>query len=121
MQIDKKKLIAIMSIIVVILIVIGVVVFQLIAKNKRANEYYYEFKYDDNLLSQSVWVYNGNDELQTEYYLYYDGKPIAYTRGEKAVVTIMKLDLKDKPVIDLIFEKDKKEGNDKTFKVEHKK
>ena len=43
------SLIAIISIIVVIL-VIGVVVFQSIAKNKRANEYYYEFKYDDNLL-----------------------------------------------------------------------
>lgn len=115
MQVDKKKIIAIVGIVVVILGLIGVLVISTLQDKKRESEFYYKFKYDDNLISQSVWVYNGNDELQTNYYLYYNDSPIAFTKGEKAVVTMMKVDLKDKQELVLRFK-----NEEKTYKVTYK-
>ena len=122
MQIDKKKIIIISLIAVVILGLIGLLVFNKISKDKKANEYYYTFKYDDNLITQSVWVYNGNDELQTNYYLLYNDEPVTFTTGEKAVLTMVLLDLKDHPEITMKFKSDVDELDTKApeYKVVYK-
>ena len=82
------------------------------------SDYYYTFEYDDNLVTQSVWVYNKKDELQTKYILMYNDEPISYTKGEKAVLVMKRLDLKDHPIIQLKFENDKK---GKIYNVEYRK
>lgn len=115
MQVNKKKLILIGIVLVIVIAIVSVFV---VLRNKKANEFYYEFKYDDNLITQSVWVYDGNGELQTDYYLFYNNEPITYTEGEKAVLVMLRLDLKDHPTIQLKFKSDLE--SDKSFDVNFK-
>ena len=75
-------------------------------KNNIKADYYYNFTYDDNKISQSVKIYNKEKKLQTNYYIIYNDEPISYTKGEKAVVTINAVDLKNKPMIYIAFEDD---------------
>lgn len=105
MQIKKKSLI-ISLIVVVIALIIGIIIFTNIKKNKINADYYYNFVYDDNKITQSVKVYNNQKKLQTNYYVIYNNEPVSYTKGEKAVVTINAIDLKNKPNIYIAFEDD---------------
>lgn len=104
MQIDKKKLIALALIIVLLIFcLIGIMISK---KNNITADYYYNFTYDDNKISQSVRIYNKQKKLQTNYYIVYNDEPVSYTKGEKAVVTINAVDLKNKPTIYIAFEDD---------------
>ena len=120
MQVDKKKLLIIGGIILVIIIAIVSIVLYINVRKKREKEFYYEFVYDDNLISQSVWVYNGNDELQTNYYIFYKDEPVSHTDGEKAVLTMLLLDLKDHPTFQIKFKDDVKNKKDTTYDVTYK-
>ena len=51
-------------------------------------------------------IYNKEKKLQTNYYIIYNDEPISYTKGEKAVVTINAVDLKNKPTIYIAYEDD---------------
>lgn len=102
MQIDKKKLIILVSIIAVIAVCLICLILN--KKSNIAADYYYNFTYDDNKISQSVRIYNKQKKLQTNYYIVYNDEPISYTKGEKAVVTINAVDLKNKPTIYIAFE-----------------
>lgn len=104
MQIDKKKLIALTLIIVSLIFCF--VVLMISKKNNIKADYYYNFTYDDNKISQSVKIYNKEKKLQTNYYIIYNDEPISYTKGEKAVVTINAVDLKNKLTIYIAFEDD---------------
>ena len=116
MQVSKDKIIKIGLLVLVIVALLAVIIFSKINSNKIAGDYYYKFKYDDNKITQSVWVYNSKDELQTEYYLIYDGEPISYTKGEKAVVTMNLLDFKDHPDIKIVFESAPEKEHEVVFK-----
>lgn len=101
MQKLNKKLLIILSVTVILILIVGS--FILNKKNQSNSEYYYTFKYDDNLISQSVMVYDSKDEIQTNYYIFYQDDVVTLTEGEKAVLTIAKLDLKDHPDLELLF------------------
>ncbi len=120
MQIDKKKIIIIGGIILALVIAIVSIVLFINVRQKKAKEFYYEFKYDDNLISQSVWIYNGNNELQTNYYIFYNDEPVSHTEGEKAVLTMLLLDLKDHPTIQIRFKEDVKNNKKTTYDVKFK-
>ena len=62
MQIDKKKLIALTLIIVSLIFCL--VVLMISKKNNIKADYYYNFTYDDNKISQSVKIYNKEYELK---------------------------------------------------------
>lgn len=115
MQIDKKKLIALTLIIVSLTFCL--VVLMISKKNNIKADYYYNFTYDDNKISQSVKIYNKEKKLQTNYYIIYNDEPISYTKGEKAVVTINAVDLKNKPTIYIAFE----DNINKKYEVVYKK
>ena len=104
MQIDKKKIIT--AVIIVIAIIVCIIILAISKKNNIKADYYYNFTYDDNKISQSVRIYNKEKKLQTNYYIVYNNEPVSYTKGEKAVVTINAIDLKSKPVIYIAFEDD---------------
>ena len=63
MQIDKKKLIALTLIIVSLIFCLAVLMIS--KKNNIKADYYYNFTYDDNKISQSVKIYNKEKKLQT--------------------------------------------------------
>lgn len=101
MQIMKNKsLIAVISAVVLILIVLIIAIST--SKNKKY-DYYYEFVYDDNLITQTVKVYDSNNKIQSNYELYYKDKLITITTGDSAVLSIAKADLKDHQTLKLIF------------------
>ena len=107
-KINKK---AIITIIAVVVILICLFVTMIFFNNKRKNgkyDYYYTFSYDDNLITQSVIVYDKKDKVQTNYYVFYNDEIVTLTKGEKAVLTINALDLKDKPELVVVFENDDK-------------
>ncbi len=104
MQIKNKIIIGAIAVIVIICIILGIVI-----KKNNSNiktDYYYNFTYDDNKISQSVRIYNKSGKLQTNYYILFNNEPVSYTSGEKAVVTINNVDLKTKPSIYVAFEDD---------------
>ncbi len=107
-KINKKALIIIIAVIVIL---ICLFVSMTLFNNKKKNskyDYYYTFSYDDNLITQSVIVYDKNDKVQTNYYVFYKDEIVTLTKGEKAVLTINTLDLKDKPELVIVFENDDK-------------
>lgn len=119
MQINKGIIIKVIVIIAILGgLIAGLIIFKNLAKKDEFNtDFYYKFEYDDNLISQSVWVYNGKDVLQENYNIYYNDKLISLTKADKAVLTIAKLDLKDHPTFEIEF-------RDKTgtkYKVNYKK
>ena len=116
MQVNRKKLVLTVIIIIVIIaaILIGHAVYK--AQDNGATGYYYEFEYDDNLITQSVRVYDGSGEIQSDYYLYYDGQIITTTKADKAVLTIVRVDLKDHQELEMAFRSDP----DTKYKVVHK-
>lgn len=103
MQISKipKQIIIIVSL--VLILILGIVIYKNISSNQEKG-FYYTFELDENKISQSVRIYNEKNKLQTKYYIYNKEIPVSYTKGEKAVVTIARLDLKDHPVIEVAFE-----------------
>ena len=113
MQVGKDKILKVGLLILVIVLLLAVVFFVTKKKNSFDGDYYYKFVYDDNKVTQSVWVYDSKDELQTKYYLLYEDEPISYTKGEKAVVTMNLVDLKDHQTLTLVFE----ENPDKEYEV----
>ena len=118
MQIKNKKTLGIIILVVAIILILVVAVVLKGNDKEIKADYYYTFEYDENLVTQSVWVYNKKDELQTKYFLLYNEEPISYTKGEKAALVMKRLDLKDHPIIQLKFEDDKKE---KIYNVEYRK
>ncbi len=104
MQIDKKKIVT--AVIIVIAIIVCIIILAISKKNNIKADYYYNFTYDDNKISQSVRIYNKEKKLQTNYYIVYNNEPVSYTKGKKAVVTINAIDLKNKPLIYIAFEDD---------------
>lgn len=108
-KINKRTLIIIIAI---VLILIGFLVSMLLFNNKDKSkgkyDYYYTYVYDDNLITQSVTVYDKNDSVQSNYFVFYKDEIVTLTKGEKAVLTINTLDLKEKPELVIIFENDEK-------------
>lgn len=115
MRINKKILISIIVVFVVLLLCL--VIFKISKKNDIKTDYYYNYVNDDNKITQSVKVYNKSGKLQSNYYIVYNDEPVSYTKGEKAVVTINSIDLKEKPIIYIAFEED----INKTYEVSYKK
>lgn len=116
MQVEKKKKLIVIAVVLVIVIsLLTFIIIKINDKNKE-NEYYYTFKYDDNLITQSVKVYNKKDEIQSNYYIFYKNEVVSVTKGENAVLTISKLDLKDKPEIEIMFR-----GQKEKIEISHKK
>ncbi len=116
MQINKKLLIGIVIILIIILVLFGTLIFTKKKANNDEETYYYRFIYDDNLVSQSVWVYNSKDEVQSNYNLYYDNKLITLTKADKAVLTMVKADLKEHQTLEMAF----RDKLDKKYKVEYR-
>ncbi len=106
-KINKKTLIIIIAIVVII---IGFLISMVILNNKNKGKYdfYYTYVYDDNLITQSVTVYDNNDKVQSNYFVFYKDEIVTLTKGDKAVLTINTLDLKEKPELVIIFENDEK-------------
>lgn len=106
-KINKKALIII---VVIAVILIGFLISMILlnSKNKEKYDFYYTYVYDDNLITQSVTVYDKKDKVQTNYFVFYNDEIVTLTKGEKAVLTINTLDLKDKPELVIIFENDEK-------------
>lgn len=114
MQINKKLVLFILGLLIISLI--AVLIFS--KQDVRINgDYYYQFTYDDNKISQTVKVYNKKRKIQSNYYLFYNNEPISYTKKDKAIVTINNIDLKEHPNLQLVFEKDL----DTKYKVVYKK
>lgn len=116
MQIGKEKIMKIGLLVLVIVALLAIVIIVTKNKNKFDGDYYYKFVYDDNKVTQSVWVYNKKDELQTKYYLLYKEEPISYTKGEKAVVTMNNIDLKDHQTLTIVFENDPEKEYEVVFR-----
>lgn len=115
MQLKNKYLILIA--VLVILLIGALLVIKSVKTNDIKTEYYYNYVYDDNKVTQSVKIYNKKNKLQSNYYIFYNDEPISYTKGEKAVVTINAVDLKTKPSLYISFEDD----INKKYEVSYKK
>lgn len=106
MQKLNKKTVIILSIVIVAIMV--AFCFALLNKNnKKGYDYYYTFKYDDNLISQTVEVYDSKGNIQSDYYVFYNDNIVTLTKADKAVLTIAKLDLKDHPDLEILFSGEK--------------
>lgn len=116
MQVSKDKIIKVGLLILTIVALLAIVFIATKNKNKFDGDYYYKFVYDDNKVTQSVWVYDSKDELQTKYYLLYEDEPVSYTEGEKAVVTMNNIDLKDHQTLTIVFESDPEKEYEVVFK-----
>lgn len=106
----NKKLLTI--IIVIIIIIIGIIIFGISKKDEKKVSYDYCYKYneDENMVTQTIEIYDTKDKLQTEYYIYYKDEVMSYTEGNKAVIPLQRLNLKDHQVIEIMFIKDEKEA-----------
>lgn len=118
-MLKNKRLLTIL--VLIFIIIIGLVIFSILSSDDKEEkvkaDYYYKYEYDNNLVTQSVWIYNKDDELQTKYFIFYKDEMMAYTKGEKAVLVMQRLDLKDHPIIQIRFEDDKDE---KLYDVEYR-
>ncbi len=106
----KKPVIAAIAIAIAILVII----FAIRGKGNKY-EYYYTFKDDDNLVSQTIQIYDKHKDLKGRYILYYEDKAISTTASDSAVVTTMLCDLSKHPVIQIQF-LDSKEKHDVVYK-----
>ena len=112
-KINKRTLIIIIAVVVIL---IGFLICMVFFNNKDSKkgkyDFYYTYVYDDNLITQSVTVYDGENKVQSNYYVFYKDEIVTLTKGKKAVLTINNLDLKSKPELVIMFE-----NNDKKYSL----
>lgn len=114
MQVKRKWL----AIIVAAILIIGLLLLLVLRpKNKDTNEYYYTYVKDDNLISQTVRVYNSKGEIQEKYYLFLGEQVVSSTKADKAIVTISRCNLDERPTLTLKFAND----TEKEYKIDYKK
>lgn len=108
-KINKRSLIIIIAVVLILFgFLISILLFNNKDKSRDKYDFYYTYVYDDNLITQSVTVYDKFDKVQSNYFVFYKDEIVTLTKGEKAVLTINTLDLKDKPELVIIFENDEK-------------
>lgn len=107
-KINKKVFIIIIAIVLILIFFLIFMLFNNKDKSKGKYDFYYTYVNDDNLITQTVTVYDKFDKVQSNYFIFYKDEIVTLTKGEKAVLTINTLDLKDKPEMVIIFENDDK-------------
>lgn len=106
MRISKSNIIKILIVIAIVASLLVVVFISVKKNNTIKTDYYYTFEYDDNLISQSVKVFDKNGKQKSEFYLFNGDRLITATKGDKAVLTIAELDLKEHPELYVVFAND---------------
>ena len=97
MQVKKPVII---TIVVVAVLIIGVIIF---TRHKGKEIYYYTFNDDENLVSQSIQIYDKKNDIKGRYSLFYGDRLISTTATDSAVVTTIICDLSKHPKIQIQF------------------
>lgn len=114
MQVKRKWL----SIIIAAILIMGLILLLIFRPKKSdSNEYYYTYVKDDNLISQTVRVYNNKGDIQEKYYLFLGDKVVSSTKSDKAIVTISRCNLDERPTLILKFS----DNVEKEYEINYKK
>ena len=104
----KNKSVIIIPIIIVVLIILFIL-FKNINNKEIKYDYYFSYEKNDNLISQSLYIYDVNGNVISNYYVFNDSKePIGFALNDNefATISIAALDLSKKKEIIITFDED---------------
>ena len=104
----KNKSVIIIPIIIVVLIILFIL-FKNINDKEIKYDYYFSYEKNDNLISQSLYIYDLEGNIVSNYYVFNDSKePIGFALNDNefATISIAALDLSKKKEIIITFDED---------------
>lgn len=105
----KNKSVIIIPIIIILLIALFIIFKNNDTKKEIKYDYYFTYEKNDNLISQSLYIYDVNGNVISNYYVFNDSKePIGFALNDNefATISIAALDLSKKKEIIITFDED---------------
>ena len=105
----KNKSVIIIPIIIIILIILFMIFKNDNSEKEIKYDYYFTYEKNDNLISQSLYIYDQKGNIISNYYVFNDNKePIGFAlnNNEFATISIAALDLSKKKEIVITLDED---------------